>query len=249
MSRLANKTALITGGTTGIGFATAKAFIAEGARVAITGQSTERLDQAVKALGGNVIAIQSNQAAIQELEMAVAKVKETLGQLDVLFVNAGIAKPAPLEMITEEHVHETLNINFTGALFTIQRYLPLLKNPSSVILTSTSLTEQGMAGMSVYTASKAAVRSLARTLSAELLPRGIRINVVSPGPIDTPIYGKIGLPESDLQAMAGQVVSKVPMGRFGKPEEISKAVVFLASDESSYVVGQDLVVDGGMAAI
>lgn len=249
MPRLTNKAALITGGTTGIGFAAAKAFLEQGARVAITGQNRDRLQAAARELGGDVVAILANQASLTDIDAAAAQVKAAFGQLDILFVNAGIAKPMPLTEITQAHVSEQLDVNFTGALFTIQRMLPLLKNPSSVILTSTALAEQGMAGMSVYSASKAALRSLARTLSAELLPQGIRVNVVTPGPIDTPIYGKTGLAPDALQAMAAQVVGKVPMGRFGTAAEIARAVLFLAADDSSYMAGQELVIDGGMAAI
>ena len=249
MSRLANKTALITGGTTGIGFATAQAFLAAGARVAITGQNAARVTAAVKALGAGAIGIQADQGSIADLDKCAARVKAEFGALDVLFVNAGIVKPATLADITPEHVAEHLNVNFTGALFTIQRMLPLLKNPASVILTSTTFTEKGVPGMSVYSASKAAIRSLARSFSAELLPRGIRVNVISPGPIETPIFGKLGLPPEALDAMAGQMLGMVPMGRFGKPEEIARAALFLASEDSAYMAGQEIVIDGGMAAL
>ncbi|MEJ2793419.1 SDR family oxidoreductase [Iodobacter sp. LRB] len=249
MLRLKNKVALITGGTTGIGFSTAQAFIAAGAKVAITGQNPERLKAAVDALGAGTIGIQADQSNIGDLDVLANQIAENFGKLDVLFVNAGIVKTAALTEITPEHVNEHLSVNFTGVLFTIQRLLPLLNNPSSIILTSTAFTEMGMPGMSVYSASKAATRSLARTLSAELLPRGIRVNCVSPGPVETPIFGKLGLAPEILQAMAGQIVGKVPMARLGKPEEIARAVLFLASEDSSYVTGQDFVIDGGMAAL
>ncbi len=249
MNRLSNKIALITGGTTGIGLAAAKAFLAEGARVAVTGQNLERLKEAAEILGSNVLTIQANQASVADIEHAAAIIKQQFGTLDILFINAGIAKPAALADIVEADVANLFSVNFNGVLFTIQKMRPLLCNPASVILTSTTLTEQGLAGMSVYSASKAATRSLARTLSTELIPDGIRINVISPGPIETPIYGKIGLSPSELDQFATNVLSKVPMARFGQVEEIAGAVVFLASNESSYMAGQEIVIDGGMAAL
>jgi len=249
MTRLHNKTALITGGTSGIGLATARAFLAQGARVAITGQNPERLAASAAALGAGVVPILADQSVAADMARAATTLKQVFGGLDILFVNAGVAKPATLEQITEAHIREHFDVNFNGVIFTIQNMVPLLRNPASIVLTSSVSTEQGLAGLGVYSASKAAVRLLARTLSAELLLRGIRVNTVNPGPIQTPLFGKMGIPPEMLEEMAGQLIAKVPMGRLGQAEEVAQAVVFLASDESSYIAGQDLFVDGGMAAI
>lgn len=250
MKRLSNKTALITGGSSGIGLATARAFLAEGARVAITGQSAEGLARAAAELGPDVLTIRANQASMADLDHVADVIRrEFRDGLDVLFINAGVAKPAVLLDITPEHIKEHFDVNFNGVLFTIQKLASLLNKPSSVILTSTAGTEQGIAGLGVYSASKAAARLLVRTFSAELLSRGVRINAVSPGPIETPIFGKMGIPAEVLQQMAGELIGKVPMGRLGQADEVARAVTFLASDDSSYMTGQNLFVDGGMTAL
>ncbi len=252
--RLENKTALITGGTTGIGFATAKHFLEEGARVAILGQNEERLKIAAAELASYhpanpVLAVQADVASANDMAKAANKVQEAFGSLDVLFANAGIAQALPFSDITEDHLNDLVSVNLNGAVWTVQKMLPLLNNPASVILTSTTFTQQGAAGFSVYTATKAAVTSLARSLSAELIERGIRVNTISPGPIETPIYGKLGLPQATVETMAGQILGKVPMSRFGQPDEIAKVALFLASDDSSYILGEDILVDGGMANV
>ncbi len=249
MSRLTGKTALITGGTTGIGLATAKLFLQEGARVAITGQDAGRVTEAASALGAGAIAIRADVASASDMASVAQRLKEEFGGLDIVFANAGVAKPAPFSDVDDANIDSQFDVNVKGVIYTVQKMLPLLRNPASVILTSSTLTEQGPAGLSVYSASKAAVRSLARTLSAELLGRGIRVNVVSPGPIETPIYGKLGLPPEAVGQMADRILGKVPLGRFGQPDEIAKAVLFLASDESSYMLGENLLIDGGMALI
>lgn len=249
MARLKGKTALITGGTTGIGLATAKLFLQEGARVAITGQDAGRVAEAGAMLGANAIAIRANVASASEMEAVATRLKTEFGGLDIIFANAGIAKPMPFAEVTDENIDSQIGVNLKGVIYTVQKMLPILRNPASIILTSTTLTQQGFAGMSVYSATKAAVRSLARTLSAELVGQGVRVNVISPGPIETPIYGKTGMSAEALQQMAGTVVGKVPLGRFGQSEEVAKAVLFLASDDSSYILGEDLLVDGGMATI
>ena len=169
------------------------------------------------------------------------------GQLDVVFANAGIAKPMPFADVDAANIDDQIDVNFKGVIYTIQSMLPLLKNPSSVVLTSTAMIEKGVAGMSVYAATKAAVRSLARTLSVELAPRGVRVNAVSPGLTETPIYGKLGMPAAAVQEWAGQLLAKVPAGRFGQPEEVARAVLFLASDDSAYMMGENVLFDGGLA--
>lgn len=249
MARLTGKTALITGGTTGIGLATAKLFLQEGARVAITGQDAARVEQAGAELGPGALAIRANVASAADMTAVAARLKEAFGGLDIVFANAGIARTVPFAELDEAGIDELLDVNFKGVIYTIQSMLPILRKPASVILTSSTLTEQGMAGMSVYSATKAAVRSLARTLSAELLEHGVRVNVVSPGPVETPIYGKLGLPAETVQQMATQILGKVPVGRFGHSDEVAKAALFLASDDSSFILGENLLVDGGMATL
>ena len=239
------KLVLITGGTTGIGFATAQLFQAEGAQVIITGQDKERLDEAAQALGSKVLALRVDIRSLAEIKAAMKQIEAAYGGLDIVFANAGITQAAPLAAVDEAHLTDQLNINFGGAFFTIQQAVPLMKAGGSIVVNTSCLDELGMPGMSIYAASKAALRSLVRTLAAELAPSGIRVNAVSPGPIDTPIYSKLGMTPQALGEMAAGIVGQVPLGRFGKPSEISQAVLFLASDESSFVLGEELAVDGG----
>lgn len=249
MGRLTGKTALITGGTTGIGFATAKLFLQEGARVAITGQDAKRVAEAGRQLGAGVIALRADVTSAREMGEVAKRLKAEFGKLDVVFANAGIAKPMAIADVDDSNIDAQIDVNFKGVIYTIQAALPLLNNPASVILTSTTMIEKGIAGMSVYAATKAAVRSLARTLSAELVGQGIRVNALSPGLIETPIYGKLGLPQEAVQEWAGQLMAKVPAARFGQADEIAKAALYLASDESAYVIGANLLVDGGVATL
>lgn len=249
MQRLEGKTALITGGTTGIGRATAQLFIEHGARVAITGQNAERVAEATAALGHGTIGLRADASSAADMAAVAQRLQTEFGKVDILFANAGIAKPRPLTDVDGAHIDEQFNVNVKGVLFTVQKLLPLLAKPASIILNASTVAEQGTAGMSVYAATKAAVRSLARSLSAELAPQGVRVNAVSPGPIETPIYGKLGLPEAAVKEWGAQIQGKVPLGRFGVPDEIAKVVLFLASDDSSYMLGENLLVDGGMATI
>lgn len=249
MGRLTGKTALITGGTSGIGLATARLFLQEGARVAIVGQDAERVAEAGKALGAEVLALRANVASAADMAAVGARLQVEFGRLDVLFANAGIAQPMAFADVDEAHIDAQLGVNFKGVIHSVQKLLPILSNPASVILTATSMIEKGVGGMSIYAATKAAVRSLARTLSVELQPRGIRVNVISPGLIETPIYGKLGLPPEAVQAWAGQLLAKVPAGRFGQADEVAKAVLFLASDDSAYLLGENLLFDGGMSTL
>ncbi len=249
MGRLTGKTALITGGTTGIGLATAKLFLKEGARVAIIGQDAQRVEAAGKELGEGVLALRADVSSASDMAGVAAKLKSAFGSLDVVFANAGIAQPMPFSDVDAKHIDNQVDVNFKGVIYTVQSVLTMLNNPSSVVLTGTTLVEQGVAGLAVYSATKAAVRSLARTLSTELTPRGVRVNVISPGLIETPIYGKLGLPPEAVQEWASQLMAKVPASRFGQPDEVAKAVLFLASDDSSYMIGENILFDGGMATL
>jgi NAD(P)-dependent dehydrogenase (short-subunit alcohol dehydrogenase family) len=249
MGRLTGKTALITGGTTGIGLATARLFMAEGARVAVIGQDAGRVAQASKELGEGALVLRADVSSRTDMSAAAARLKQEFGKLDVVFANAGIARPMPFSDVDEDNIDSQVGVNFKGVIYTVQSMLALMNNPSSIVLTSTTMIEKGVAGMSVYAATKAAVRSLARTLSAEFAPRGVRVNVISPGLIETPIYGKLGLPPEAVQEWAGQLLAKVTAARFGQADEVAKAVLFMASDDSSYMMGENVLFDGGMATV
>lgn len=249
MSKLNGKVAVITGANSGIGLATAKLFAAEGAQVVITGRRQTELDAAVKEIGHNAVGVQGDVSKLADLDKLFAEVKQKFGKIDVLFANAGIAEMAPLGQITEEHFDRSFDINVKGLVFTVQKALPLIVDGGSIILTSSIVNTKGMGAFSVYSATKAAVRSFARTWTSDLKDRKIRVNAISPGPIATPIFGKMGLHEEQMKEFGASVSAQVPMGRFGEPEEIAKAALFLAANDSSYVTGADLYVDGGMAQV
>lgn len=250
MSRLSGKVALVTGNTTGIGFATAQLFVQEGAKVAITGQNQERLDQASKALGAEALAIRAEDARSPgDLDTVFAQIKERWGRLDILFVNAGFTKFRPLLNVDEAFINETMDINLKGALFTVQKAVPLMPANSSIVFNTSINDQMAMSGSGIYAASKAALRSLVSVLAAELIERGIRVNAVSPGPIKTPLYNKLRFSQDQLDQVTTNFQQTIPMKRFGEPEEIAKAVLFLASDEASFVLGEELVVDGGWTRI
>lgn len=249
MSRLTGKIAVITGGNSGIGLATAKRFVEEGARVVITGRRAEELKEAAASVGRNVTAVAGDVSRLEDLDRLYAVVKEKHGHIDVLFANAGIGEVAPLELATEAHFGKTFDVNVKGLFFTVQKALPLFKDGGSIILNCSVSSVMGLPGFSVYSASKAAVRNFARAWTMELKDRKIRVNAMSPGPIETPALEKTGLSAEQVQQAAAQFASQIPLGRRGKPEEIAAAVVFLASDESAFITGVDLCVDGGMAQV
>jgi NAD(P)-dependent dehydrogenase (short-subunit alcohol dehydrogenase family) len=249
MKRLEGKVAVVTGGNSGIGLATAKRLQEEGAKVAISGRSKQTLDEAVRTIGNGVVAVQSDVARLTDVDKLFAEVAQKLGKIDVLFVNAGVAKFAPLADTTESIYDEQFDINIKGAYFTIQKALPFLNDGASIILNTSVADSTGTAGASAYSATKAALRSLARTAAAELVGRGIRVNTVAPGPIVTPIFGKTGLPKEAIDEWAKGVVAKVPMGRLGQPEEVAGVVAFLASQDASYMTGVEINVDGGLGQI
>ena len=249
MKRFEGKVAVVTGGNSGIGLATAKRLQEEGARVAISGRSKKTLDEAVRTIGNGMVAVQADVANIAEVDKLYAEVSQKLGKIDVLFVNAGVAKFAPLAETSESLYDEQFDINIKGAYFTIQKALPLLNDGASVILNTSVADSKGNAGASAYSATKAALRSLARTAAAELVGRGIRVNAVAPGPIVTPILGKTGLTKEAADEFVKEITEKVPMKRFGQPEEVAGVVAFLASQDASYITGVEINVDGGMGQL
>ena len=249
MKRFEGKVAVVTGGNSGIGLATAKRLQQEGARVAISGRSKKTLDEAVRTIGDGVVAVQADVAQLTDVDKLYAEVSQKLGKIDVLFVNAGVAKFAPLAETSESLYDEQFDINIKGAYFTIQKALPLLNDGASVILNTSVVDSKGNAGASVYSATKAALRSLARTAAAELVGRGIRVNAVAPGPIVTPILGKTGLTKEAADEFVKEITEKVPMKRFGQPEEVAGVVAFLASQDASYITGVEINVDGGMGQL
>jgi NAD(P)-dependent dehydrogenase (short-subunit alcohol dehydrogenase family) len=245
MKKLEGKIAVITGGNSGIGLATAKRFVEEGAYAFITGRRQSELDEAVKQVGDNIAGVQGDVSNFADLDRLYATVKQKEGRLDILFANAGVAEFASLGEITEAHFDKTFSINVKGLLFTVQKALPLIQDGGSIILNASIAASKGIEASSIYNATKAAIRSFARSWTVDLKHRKIRVNAISPGPIDTP--GLRNLVKTD--GLLEQIKAMVPLGRMGTPDEVAKAVTFLASDDSSYVTGIELFVDGGMAQI
>ena len=250
VTKLEGRVAVTTGGNSGIGLATARRFVAEGAYVFITGRRQSELDGAVKQIGKSVTAVQGDVSDLADLDRLYATVKQQKGHIDILFANAGTGEFAPLGAITEEHFDKTFNANVKGLLFTVQKALPLLRDGSSIILNASIVSSTGSPAFSVYSASKAAVRSFARTFTTGLKDRKIRVNAVSPGVIPSPGYrNSLGMTEEQIKEYADSVTDKIPLGRTGTLDEVAKVVSFLASEESSYVTGIELFVDGGMTQI
>jgi NAD(P)-dependent dehydrogenase (short-subunit alcohol dehydrogenase family) len=247
--RLTGRTALITGGTTGIGFATAKLFLAEGARVAFTGKDLSRIERARNMLGSGVVAIHSDARLISELPRLAAQIESSLGHLDVLFLNAGISPYSDLAAVTEVDYDEIFTVNTKAAFFTIQHLVPLMRPDGSIIITTSITNRIGMPRTHVYAAAKAASASFARTLAGELAARGIRVNALSPGAVDTEVGASTGLSAAELQTFKAAIAAKVPLRRFAQPDEIARAALFLASSESSYMTGQEMIVDGGWLGV
>ena len=248
-NKLYGKIAVITGGNSGIGLSTAKRFVSEGANVFIFGRRQNEIDAGITEIGKNVIGIQGDVSNLADLDRLYDVVKDQKGHLDILFANAGIAQFAPLGEISEEHFDKIFRINVKGLLFTVQKALPILEDGGSIILNASIGSSKGVGGSSVYSATKAAVRSFARTWTVDLRDRNIRVNAISPGPIDTPIFSSITQNKEQSELFKKNIVNTVPMKRMGSPDEVAKAVSFLASDESSYVTGIELFVDGGLAQI
>ena len=249
MTRLKNKVAIITGGNSGIGLATVKIFLQEGAKVVFTGRRQEALDEASSNLTGDFLAVKADASDIDQGKEVITKTVEKYGKIDILFLNAGVAPPAPISDITLDHFNEIFNTNVRGPFFTVQAAIPHL-NDGAVIITNTSIVHQkGFEGFGVYAASKGALRTLSRVLANELRSKSIRAVSVAPGPIATPIYSKMGMPQEQMDAFGASVTEGVPLRRFGNPEEIAKTVLFLASDDASYINGVEFEVDGGLSQV
>lgn len=249
MKKLQNKVTVVTGGNSGIGLATAKLFAEEGAKVAITGRNKTTIDEAVFEIGNASIGFVSDVSDINNIDRTYKTVNDTFGKIDVLVVNAGVFIAAPLAEYTEEMFDQTSDINFKGVFFSIQKALPYLNDGSSVIITASTVAHKGFATTAAYSASKAAVRSLARTLSAELLDRNIRVNVLSPGPIDTPIFSRSGVSEEEANGTKNHFASGIPAKRLGSSEEMAAGFLYLASDDSKFMIGGELLLDGGAATL
>ena len=249
MSKLQGKIAVVTGGSSGIGFATAKRFVEEGAYVFITGRRQAELDKAVLEIGSNVTAVQGDVTSMDDLDRLYATIKESKGAIDVLFANSGFIELQTIDQISPEHFDKTFDINTKGLLFTVQKALPLMRKGGSIILASSIANSKAMPSYTTYSASKAAIRSFARTWTLELKDRGIRVNTLSPGPGDTPIIDSQFQTREEADKLRETFSQAIPLGRMGRPEELASAALFLASDDSSFVAGIDLPVDGGMAQI
>ncbi len=247
--KLDKKVAVITGGASGIGLAIAKEFEQQGASIVVFGRNEKTAAIVRENLNEKALSVKGDVTIISDLEKLYAETSSAFGRIDTLVVNAGIAQFAPLEAVDEEFFDSIFNINVKGAYFTIQKALPLLSDGATIVLIASAVTQIGLPNSSVYSATKAALRSLARTLSTELLPRGIRVNTLSPGPIDTPLFGKFDMPKEEVEKFGEWMIGQHPMKRFGSSEEMAKAALFLASSESSYITGIELIADGGMTQL
>ncbi|MCE0463809.1 SDR family oxidoreductase [Pseudomonas uvaldensis] len=245
MSRLLNKRTLITGGTSGIGLETAKQFLAEGARVIVTGVNPDSIAAAKAEFGSDVLVLRADSASVRAQKELAQAVETHYGKVDAVFLNAGVSVWQPIEDWSEEMFDRSFDINVKGPYFLIQALLPVFASPASVVLNTSISAHVGSTRSSVYAATKAAFLSLSKTLSSELMQRGIRVNAVSPGPVDTPLYDKMGIPDAYRQQLNADIIQSIPAGRFGTPEEVAKAVLYLASDESRWTMGSEIVVDGG----
>ncbi len=248
-NKFAGKVAVVTGGSTGIGLAAAAQFAAGGAKVYIAARNAQDLEKAKSEISGEVIPVVTDVSNKDSLHSLFELVKKENDRLDILFANAGIAQFLPLDQVDDAFFDKHFDVNFKGAFFTLQKALPLLKSGSSVVFNTSVVSHKGFAGATVYSATKAALRSLVRTSAAELAPQGIRVNAIAPGPIETPIFSKMGLDEQQQKEMTQGFASQVPLARAGRPEEVAAAVAFLASDEASYIHGVELDVDGGLAQV
>ena len=249
MSKLKNKVAVITGANSGIGLATAKLYLKEGAKVVLSGRRQEALDEATKGLEGDFITVLADVSKPEDNVRLIAQATEKYGNIDILFLNAGIAPPAPITDITAEHYDEVFNINVKGPILAVKEALPHVNDGGTILFTNSVVHQKGFDNMGVYSASKGALRAYARVLTSEVKSRGIRVNSIAPGPIATPIYGKMGLPQDIVEEMGKGFAQQVPLGRFGTPEEIANTALFLASKDASYINGIELEVDGGMSQI
>jgi NAD(P)-dependent dehydrogenase (short-subunit alcohol dehydrogenase family) len=251
MKKLSNKIAVITGGNSGIGFATAQEFIAQGAKVIITGRNQKSIDEAVASLGENAFGIVNDSGNMAQVKNLGSQVKAIADKIDIIFINAGVGQFNSADQMSEEMFDQIMDVNFKGQYFSLQQLLPLVNDGGSIILNTSINAHIGMAGASVYAASKAALLSLAKNLSAELLPRKIRVNAVSPGPVTTPLHSaaKLNITEEQLSQMGDGITSQIPIGRFGTVEELAKVVAFFASDDSTFVLGAELIADGGMSTL
>lgn len=249
MSKLAGKTAIITGATSGMGLDTAKLFLQEGAKVVLTGRSQAKLDALKDQLTGDYLLVKADASSLEDSKALIAQTLATFGKIDILFLNAGIFKALPIGMLSEEIFDEIYNINVKGPLFTVNEAVSSINEGGTIIFNTSVSNVKGMPGVSIYGSSKASLRSIVRTLATELAGKNIRVNAISPGPIETPIYSKTNLSNEEIEGFAAGIAGQVPLGRFGKGDEVAKTALFLASDDASYITGSEIPVDGGMAQV